>query len=96
MSKSTRRAQERSDPSLGTNEWWIADLAQRLRMTSAKLANWARRGWIHSRRSPIRRAWIIWADTDEIVRLRQLRTHSRPGVTQHPAALTTPKSRPNH
>lgn len=86
---------ERShDELLGEHEWWLADLARHLQTTSGKLTDWTRRGWINSRRTPIQRNWILWADADEIRRLRQLLRHSQPGLNRYPIELTTPKPRP--
>ena len=85
---------ERShDELLGEYEWWLAELARNLRTTSSKLTDWARRGWIHSRRTPIQSYWILWAD-DELTRLRQMLDSSQRGMNQYPTDLTTPKPRP--
>jgi DNA invertase Pin-like site-specific DNA recombinase len=78
---------------LGKNEWWLPDLARQLETTSGKLLDWARRGWVSSRRTSVRKHWIVWADDDELIRLRRLLGHSQRGVNAYPAELTTPKSR---
>lgn len=71
----TRRA-ERAPVPLEADEWWGADLAQRLGMPQATLANWIKRGWVQRRR-PVevqgQRRWVLWADQDEMDRLRHLR-----------------------
>lgn len=86
---------ERShDELLGESEWWLADLARKLQTTSGKLTDWAKRGWIHSRRTPIQSYWILWADDDELARLRQLLESSQRGMNQYPTGLTMPKPRP--
>jgi hypothetical protein len=85
---------ERShDELLGDHEWWLTDLARKLQMCHEKLRNWATRGWVHSRQTPIQKSWILWADDDEVARLRRLVAESRPGKTCYPAELTTPKTR---
>lgn len=87
--------QERSHQELlGQHEWWLADLARHLQTTSGKLTDWARRGWINSRRTPIQHYWILWADNAEIERLRQMLAHSQRGLTRYPIELITPKPRP--
>jgi DNA invertase Pin-like site-specific DNA recombinase len=87
---------ERShDELLDTNEWWLADLARELQLGYQKLGDWARRGWVHSRQTPIQGRWILWADSDEVIRLRQLLAQSRRGVNAYSNLLRTPKERPN-
>ncbi len=85
---------ERShDELLGEDEWWLTDLARKLKVYHEKLRSWAKHGWVHSRQTPIQKNWILWADDDEVARLRRLVAESRPGKTCYPAALTTPKTR---
>jgi hypothetical protein len=85
---------ERScDDFLGAGEWWLSDLAKKLRISSVKLRDWILRGWLHGRQTPIQKCWIVWADEDELVRLQQLVAESRPGKCSYPADLTTPKTR---
>lgn len=85
---------ERShDELVGAGEWWLSDLARKLPMCPLKLRYWATYGWVHGRRTPIQKHWILWADDDEIARLRLLVAESRPGKFNYPAELTTPKSR---
>ena len=76
---------------LGAGEWWLTDLARKLQMSHEKLRDWIGRGWIHGRQTPIQKCWIVWADEDELDRLRQLVVDSRPGKCCYPAELTTPK-----
>ncbi|MDP9373946.1 MAG: recombinase family protein [Chloroflexota bacterium] len=62
---------------LGPEEWWVAELAQRVGMPLATLQGWIRRGWVRARQqehAPHR--WIVWADEAEVARLRQ--RHQRP------------------
>jgi hypothetical protein len=67
---------------LGPHEWWLP-----------KLADWARRGWLHSRRTPPRWLWVLWADQQELKRLRKLAALSHRGIVEYPKELTTPKKR---
>ncbi len=85
---------ERSrDELLGAVEWWLTDLARKLQMSHEKLRDWTTRGWVHGRQTPIQKCWIVWADDDEVARLRLLVAESRPGKYCYPAELTTPKTR---
>jgi DNA invertase Pin-like site-specific DNA recombinase len=86
---------ERSrDELLGEDEWWLTDLARELTMSHLKLRDWANRGWLHSRKTPVQGRWILWADQDEVARLRQLLEQSRRGVNAYTSELKTPKERP--
>ncbi len=40
---------------LGPNEWWLPKLAEAIPVSAGKLADWARRGWLHSRKTPAQR-----------------------------------------
>jgi hypothetical protein len=57
---------------LGQDEWWLTGLAHELGMPSVTLYTWLRRGWVKSRRLQSGR-WALWADAEEVARLRQLR-----------------------
>ena len=76
---------------LGPHEWWLPRLAEAIPVTVGKLANWARRGWVRSRRTPEQHLWILWADESELTRLRKLAASSHRGVVKYPAELITPK-----
>ena len=80
---------------LGTGEWLIGKLASTLGVGREKLREWFGKGWVHGRQTPTSKLCIIWADADELKRLRRLRAHSKPGVSVHPPELITPKKRPN-
>jgi hypothetical protein len=80
--------------SLGRDEWWLADLAGELPMSHRKLRDWAVRGWVHGRRTPVQGYWILWADPDEVKRLRRLLSESRRGVNAYASELRAPKRRP--
>ena len=43
---------------LGPHEWWLPKLAEAIPVSAGKLANWAHRGWLHSRRTPPQRLWV--------------------------------------
>ena len=81
------------DDQLGPYEWWLPKLADAIPMSAGKLADWARRGWLHSRKTPAQRLWVLWADEPEVKRLRKLAALSHRGVVEYPSELTTPKER---
>jgi hypothetical protein len=82
------------DELLGRDEWWLTDLARELEMSHLKLRDWANRGWLHSRKTPVQGRWILWADNDEVDRLRQLLAQSRRGVNAYTSDLKIPKEQP--
>jgi DNA invertase Pin-like site-specific DNA recombinase len=80
---------------LGRDEWWFIDLVRALDVPAPTLYHWLRRGWVRGRQlaGPQGR-WILWADGDELDRLRRLRSCSRGWFNQPQAAeLTRPKPR---
>jgi hypothetical protein len=79
---------------LAADEWWLADLIAALPVDGRKFRGWVERGWVHARRSPAQQLWIVWADADELARLRRLRDRSCVGAKHYPAELITPKPRP--
>ena len=86
---------ERShDELLGKGEWWLTDLARELGMSHLKLRAWASRGWVHNRKTPLQGRWILWADPDEVERLRNLLEESRRRINAYTNVLKTPKKRP--
>jgi len=86
---------ERShDELLGKHESWLTDLARALKMSHLKLRDWAKRGWVHSRKTPVQGYWILWADKDELRRLHKLLADSRRGINTYTSDLKTPKKRP--
>ena len=79
-------------------QWQPRHLAEKLDMPLNTLKSWLRRGWMHGQQLPgARGRWILWADDDELNRLKQLRQHRQgaPGLPA-PAQLTTPKPRPEN
>jgi hypothetical protein len=86
---------ERShDELLGKNEWWLTDLARVLKMSHLKLRDWNARGWVHGRKTPVQGYRILWADKEEVRRLRKLLAASRRGMNAYTSELKTPKKRP--
>lgn len=83
------------DDLLRNHEWWLVDLARELGMGHNKLRDWTRRGWVHSRYTPIQKYWILWADAEEVQRLKELLSRSRRGICAYATALITPKARPD-
>lgn len=83
---------------LQEDEYWLTDLARELGMPVATMHRWQRVGWIHSRKLPVARGrWALWADADELARLRRLRACRRKWPEpRYPADLTTPKPRANN
>lgn len=62
------------------HEWTIGALADALSMPSITLYTWLRRGWVKARKVPSECAtgqWRVWADDDELARLRALRSAPR-------------------
>ena len=85
---------ERShDELLGQHEWWLTDLARELKMSHLKLRDWAKREWVHSRKTPVQGYWILWADKSELKRLRTLLAQSQRGINAYSSKLTKPKKR---
>jgi DNA invertase Pin-like site-specific DNA recombinase len=81
------------DAQLGPHEWWLPTLAEQIPVSVGKLACWARQSWLHSRKTPVKRRWVLWADKAELERLRKLAASSRRGIVEYPAELTTPRER---
>jgi len=81
---------------LAKDEWWFTDLARHLQLPNPTLYSWVRRGWVHARQLPVAGGrWIIWADADELDRLRRLHRCPRSWMNRPQAAeLTRPKPRP--
>jgi hypothetical protein len=82
---------------LETHEWWFTDLARHLKMPYPTLYSWVRRGWVNARQLPVAGGrWIVWADADELDRLKRLQWCPKSWHNQHQAAaLTQPKPRPD-
>ena len=63
-------------------------------MGDDKLRDWTVRGWVHFRKTPLQGYRVLWADDDEVARLKKLLAQSRRGMQGYIADLTTPKPRP--
>jgi DNA invertase Pin-like site-specific DNA recombinase len=81
------------DDLVGSDEWWIRDLAAKLEATPGKVHYWATQGWIHSRKTPSGKHWIVWADADELRRLEKLTLQCTSYTAQRHPELVTPKAR---
>ena len=82
------------DDMLGTDEWWIPDLAGKLGVIPQKVHYWVKQAWVHSRRTPSGKHLIVWADKDEIRRLRQLAKRKSSWIAARHPELDIPKARP--
>ncbi len=60
-------------------EWPLSELARMLDMPPVTLFSWIRRGWVQARKveQAGRNRWLLWADDDEIERLRARRAAPR-------------------
>ena len=81
-----------SETQLIADEWWLADLAAELSMPIATMHRWQRVGWVTSRKvTAAGSRWAIFADADELLRLRRLRDAPRGWPKPFPIELITPK-----
>jgi DNA invertase Pin-like site-specific DNA recombinase len=77
------------DDLLRKSEWWIPDLARELGVIPQKIHYWIKQGWIHSHRAPSRKHWIVWADKDELRRLKQIAKVKNSWLrTRHPDLIS--------
>lgn len=92
---SPRSRAKQGESLLGPHEWWFSDLARQLDIPHPTLYSWLRRGWVHARQlSGAKGRWILWADKEELHRLRQLRRCPHTWSDQPLfRELTTPKPR---
>jgi DNA invertase Pin-like site-specific DNA recombinase/transposase-like protein len=79
---------------VGKDEWWIPDLARKLGVIPQKIHYWIKQAWAHSRRTPSGKHLIVWADKDEIRRLRQLAKRKSSWIAARHPKLVIPKSHP--
>jgi hypothetical protein len=90
----TRRKRHGSPAGLGANEYRPAGLARNLQVKRDTVVRWMRVGWVNVRRDDEGHR-IIWADADELRRLREL--HRLPRTWENKARLAKlkkPKERP--
>ncbi len=79
---------------LGPNEYRPAGLARRLAINRDTVRRWVRVGWVHVRRDDDGHH-VIWADADELRRLRELQDLPRTWANKtRLAKLKKPKPRP--
>ena len=73
------------------HRWSIPQLVRELKVPTTTLCHWCRRGWVHVAKTRSNR-WIVWADADEVKRLRALSAYQRPqNRGPYPSELTTPR-----
>jgi DNA invertase Pin-like site-specific DNA recombinase len=79
---------------LEQHEWRAPRLARAVGIGPKRMTVWIQRGWVHARRTPIYKHWLIWADARELRRLRTLAAaiQAAPGGRPDPA-LTKPVKR---
>jgi DNA invertase Pin-like site-specific DNA recombinase len=75
------------------HRWSIPQLVSTLGVPTTTLCHWCRRGWAVCSKTKSKK-WIIWADSDELIRLRKLAAFRRTAMRDYPAELTTPKPLP--
>jgi hypothetical protein len=77
----TRRSRRWVRPKVGEHEWLLPDLAAELGMPVISLYAWLRRGWVRARQLDgcRRRPWAVFADAQELARLRALRVAPKLG-----------------
>ncbi len=83
------------DPQLpDDHRWSIPQLVKELQLPTTTLCHWCRRGWVHSSKTNSNR-WVVWANADELSRLRRLASYRRPSNRgEYPPELTTPAELP--
>ncbi len=81
------------DDLLGANEWWIPKLAVKVKVRPGKVHYWATQDWVHRRKTPSGKHWIIWADGDELKRLEKLKLQCCSYTARRNPKLVTPKAR---
>ena len=81
------------DTTLVENEWWIPDLATKIGVHQQRVHYWAKQGWVHFRKTNSNKHWIVWADKDEIKRLKKLSKTSNSYTARKNPDLVTPKAR---
>jgi DNA invertase Pin-like site-specific DNA recombinase len=83
-----------SQTGLGSDEWRPGGLARHLGIPRDTVNKWRSKGWLHARRDADG-YWVLWVDTSEIARLREL--HSLPRTWANKSRLKQlikPKRRP--
>jgi hypothetical protein len=83
------------DDLLQKHEWRIPHLARELEVIPQKIHYWVEQEWIHSRRTPSGKHLIVWADKDEIRRLKRLARVQQSWLRARHPDLIIPKRRPD-
>ena len=77
LSEDPSRSRSTDHAGLNQDEWWLAEVAARIPMPEMTLLTWIQRGWVKARQlDRPRRRWAVWADENEVERLRAL--HKEP------------------
>lgn len=85
-----RCRQQLHDPVLRADHWRCEDLALALGVPAKRLKQWVGRGWVTAQQRPVGRAWVLYADAEELERLRRLvGSHQGQGSRCPPKSLTT-------
>jgi len=81
---------------LEEHEHWLTDLARQLAIPVATMHKWQQLGWVSSRKVDVAGGrWAIWADDEEIDRMRRIRRYKRTWPEpRYPTELTTPRPKP--
>ena len=80
----------------GNDEWWLSDLSRELGIPQPTVHSWIRRGWIRGRKLPgMGGRWILWADAEELDRLRRLRLSADLAGRDVPDGVDDPEMRPD-
>jgi hypothetical protein len=83
-----------SQTGLGPDEWRPGTLARHLAISRDTINKWRSKGWLHAPHDADG-YWMLWADADEIARLREL--HALPRTWANKSRfqqLIKPKRRP--
>jgi DNA invertase Pin-like site-specific DNA recombinase len=81
---------------LHTDEWRVCELARHLGVRRDTVERWQRAKWLHTYRD-VDGYWIVWADADEVARLRGLHALPRTLANKERLAdLRKPKQMPKH
>src|SRR4051812_17229971 len=82
---------------LRPDEWALSQLTKKLKVKLSTLLRWCRVGWVQTRKLPgAANRWLVWADAEELDRLRRLRDCpcDMSSPQRYPLELITPKPRP--
>ena len=80
----------------GPDQWTVSKLSKHLGIDPKKIKLWVKYGWIQVVQKPFGGTWIVWADNDELRRLRWLAQNSHRGMCNYPPDMLTPKAIPEN